>query len=347
MIWHNAQIFNADDLERQPDGFYAVRRLKDPEREFECDNVFYQNKLPYGVEVRFRLNGDKALLVCRTEKGEIGRCWVYLGQTLLGEYTLTERPAEIPAEMTVEETVRQIERAKNSPFGERIVRILFDGAQIALGKLEGDVSLPEKADLPKIRGLIHGSSITAGYSSSFLPALSYVRVAERALGAEIENLGFPGVCLIEEWIARRIGGRGKYDFIALELGVNVMWQIDEEEFARRVRRFIAALRELQPTVPLICTDCFPFAYWQAKIPEKKYRAFKRAVKEAVLLYGGKNSAYADGETLLSGVGSLSADGVHPDVFGHIEIGTAFARRIAECAGLQLRPSSVDQLLSLR
>ncbi len=334
MIWNNAQLFNIDELVPEEDGFFALRRLKDAKQTFPEDNILFQNKMPHGAELRFRLNGGKAKLVCRTAKGERGRAFVYFGRALLGEYAVGDSPAEVFAEMPVEQTVSRIGREGGSPFGEKIVRVVFDGAQFALGSLEGDISLPAKEDLPAVRGVVHGSSITAGYNS-LIPDLSYVRVMERLLGAEIENLGFAGVCLAEDWIARRIAERGRYDFIALEFGVNVMYRIGEEEFARRVRAFLSELRK-GTDAPVFCTDCFTFAYAQSKIPDEKYRAFKRAVQNAVSECGGKNSYYIDGETLLKDYRHLSADGVHPDVFGHMEIGSAFAEKIAARTGLKLQ-----------
>ena len=95
MIWKNAEIFNVEELILQEDGFYATRRLKDPEQSYEKDNIFVQNKTSHGVEVRFRLIGGAARLVCRTAAGAAGKCCVFIGRTLLGEYTVTDRPTEI------------------------------------------------------------------------------------------------------------------------------------------------------------------------------------------------------------------------------------------------------------
>lgn len=332
MIWKNAEIFNVEELILQEDGFYATRRLKDPEQSYEKDNIFVQNKTSHGVEVRFRLNGGAARLVCRTAAGAAGKCCVFIGRTLLGEYAVTDRPTEIAAEMPAEETVRRIEKERRSPYGGRLFRFVFDGAEFFLKSLEGDLVPPREEDVPKVRGIVYGSSVTAGYFGGFLPALSYVRVMERALGAEIENLGFAGVCLAEEWIARRIAARGKYDFVALELGVNVMYRMETAEFSRRVNAFLSSLTAALPKTPVVCTDCFPFAYWQSGISEEKYRAYKSAVREAVKNCG-KSACYADGETLLAGMRHLAADGVHPDAFGHIEIGKNFARAIAAHAGI--------------
>ena len=133
----------------------------------------------------------------------------------------------------------------------------------------------------------------------------------------------------------QVSVRTALDEIARQSGVNVMYRIGEEEFARRVRAFLSELRK-GTDAPVFCTDCFTFAYAQSKIPDEKYRAFKRAVQNAVSECGGKNSYYIDGETLLKDYRHLSADGVHPDVFGHMEIGSAFAEKIAARTGLKLQ-----------
>ncbi|PWM73555.1 MAG: hypothetical protein DBX59_04855 [Bacillota bacterium] len=339
MIWNNAELFNAEEMILQEDGFYATRRLKNPEQSYEKDNIFIQNKTSHGVELRFRLNGGAARLVCRTAAGASGKCYAFIGRTLLAEYAVTEEETELVAEMTTESTVFSIEKQRNSPYGAKLFRFVFDGAEFFFKSLTGGISLPRAEDLPKVRGLVYGSSITAGYSSCFLPALSYVRLMERALDAQIENLGFAGVCLVEEWIARRIAARGEYDFIALEFGVNVMYRMEEEEFSRRVRDFLTSLSAALPETPVVCTDCFTFAYWQSGIPEKKYRAFKGAVKDAVKTCGGKHCLYVDGETLV-GMKHLSADGVHPDVFGHFDIAKNFARHIAAHAKIALNEDAL-------
>ena len=335
MIWDNAELFNTDTLIMQEDGYFAPYRLKDPERSYEADDISIQNKATYGVELRFCLHTGAARLTCRMAEG-IGKCYAMIGQTLLAEYTVTEKETVLVAEMPVEETVRRIEREKRSPYGEKIFRFVFDGGFFLFKSLTGDLSVPEEKDLPERRGIVYGSSITAGYSSCCLPYCSYVRVLERVLDAQIENLGFPGVCPVEEWIGRRIVARGSYDFIVMELGVNVMYRMSEEEFTRRVRALIGAVCAGAPQTPVICTDCFPFAYGQSGISEKKYRAFKNAVREAVEQCGGKRCFYIDGEKLLPGEKHLSADGVHPDLLGHRKIAYGFAAEIARRAGLTLR-----------
>ena len=127
MIWNNAELFNIDELVPEEDGFFALRRLKDAKQTFPEDNILFQNKMPHGAELRFRLNGGKAKLVCRTAKGERGRAFVYFGRALLGEYAVGDSPAEVFAEMPVEQTVSRIGREGGSPFGEKIVRVVFDG----------------------------------------------------------------------------------------------------------------------------------------------------------------------------------------------------------------------------
>ena len=104
MIWNNAELFNIDELVPEEDGFFALRRLKDAKQTFPEDNILFQNKMPHGAELRFRLNGGKAKLVCRTAKGERGRAFVYFGRALLGEYAVGDSPAEVFAEMPVEQT---------------------------------------------------------------------------------------------------------------------------------------------------------------------------------------------------------------------------------------------------
>lgn len=130
MIWNNAELFNIDELVPEEDGFFALRRLKDAKQTFPEDNILFQNKMPHGAELRFRLNGGKAKLVCRTARGERGRAFVYFGRALLGEYAVGDSPAEVFAEMPVEQTVSRIGREGGSPFGEKIVRVVFDGAAV-------------------------------------------------------------------------------------------------------------------------------------------------------------------------------------------------------------------------
>ena len=69
----------------------------------------------------------------------------------------------------------------------------------------------------------------------------------------------------------QVSVRTALDEIARQSGVNVMYRMETAEFSRRVNAFLSSLTAALPKTPVVCTDCFPFAYWQSGISEEKYR----------------------------------------------------------------------------
>ena len=64
------------------------------------------------------------------------------------------------------------------------------------------------------------------------------------LGVDLINLGFGGGACLEPEIADYIAGRQDWDFASLELGINLLRQVEPEEFARRVDYFVERIEHM-------------------------------------------------------------------------------------------------------
>ena len=99
---------------------------------------------------------------------------------------------------------------------------------------------PRQEEVPSLRWLAYGSSITYGANTQH-PATSYVQQAARRLGVDVLNLGLPGSCMAEPAMAEYLASRTDVELVTCELGVNMTGWIEPAEFERRVRHLLMTI----------------------------------------------------------------------------------------------------------
>ncbi len=194
--------------------------------------------------------------------------------------------------------------------------------------LGGSVRPPEPSEKPRVRWLAYGSSITHG-AQAISVHTAYVHQAALLLGVDVMNVGLSGACLCEPVVAEHLATRGDWDFITLELGINMRARMNSEEFEKYAGGLINTVATKNPDKQVytisIFTNGSEFYENKENVTHIRNMDFIRIVKEQSAKY--KNVRYIDGREVLSDPTGLACDLVHPSDYGHILMGHNLARII--------------------
>lgn len=185
---------------------------------------------------------------------------------------------------------------------------------------------PKVDEVPAIKGICYGSSITMGvnserYLNTFVPRIG------RMVGSDMYNKGIPGACLLEPNVCDFLASSPYWNYAILEIGVNMLVRFTPEEFEKRVIYLLQKLATSQK--PIFVTGIFTsFATYTPKSPLKERTAMFNKIVEAVANKLKQNKVfYINGEDALSDFSALCCDLIHPSDDGHILIAQKIASRI--------------------
>ncbi|HJA91785.1 MAG TPA: SGNH/GDSL hydrolase family protein [Candidatus Eisenbergiella merdipullorum] len=262
-----------------------------------------------GVELRFKIKGDAAVLRLRADKGaEVRAAYIYYGafqggwenssRIILSEETAVriERPKNL-------EIMKRVTAERKLGFDPEVVRLVLPSGICYYLGAEGEIEAPSAADYPDKTYLAYGSSITHGSLALAMPYSYPFQIAQR-FGCDYINLGHAGRARAEKPIAEYIAARPDWDFASVELGINMLG-FSEEDFERRVRDFLAVLAE--DGRPVFVTSIFGFLGGD----QEKAAKFRRIVRDC----SGGNLIFTDGLELLDDPAKISEDLVHPSLEG--------------------------------
>lgn len=122
--------------------------------------------------------------------------------------------------------------SRNRGFSPEVWRVLvgrYNNIFYGLETYGHPTRPPAASEVPAIRWLAYGSSITNGASAS-LHLHSYVYHAARVSKMDVLNLGLSGSCFCEPEIAEYIGARDDYQVLTLEVGVNMRKIVSDTKF---------------------------------------------------------------------------------------------------------------------
>lgn len=330
MIFKNADLFNICDMPPAADGRggYDLFRLP-PETRAEAEENLRVRTSHFlcGAEIRFVIRSGTARVTLRTASARpedappaYGQLVTYYGGIQSGWQTAFYRYTDQPTTLEIAPPTNLAELEKLTllngyPYAPCVVRLLFPNAPAVLLDIEGDIRPPEEEELPTLRGLMYGSSITHGslalVANNFIPA-----ALGRRLRADICNLGFAGSCRLEKSVADYIASRTDCDFFLSELGINVLG-MPLDEFDRRVRYYINTAAQAHTGKYFIVTDIF---YCGSDLKDHAWvNSYRDIVRTAAAESGCANVHYVNGLELLSSSAGLSADMTHPNVDGMAEI----------------------------
>lgn len=329
MLFKNAELFNICDMQPAADGGagYDLFRLPRDVREAADPGVRdVTSRYASGAEIRFVIHSGYARVTLRAtaahpEKGPLKheQIIVYYGGMQSGGQNADLHYTDAPTTLTVAPppagyypAMERIARINGFPFAPNVVRLLLPNQPLALIDIEGDIRPPEEDEVPALRGLMYGSSITHG-ALALSANLAYPFRIGRRLRADICNLGFAGSCHIEKSVADYIASRTDCDFFFSELGVNMLG-MPIEEFESRVRYYIQTAASAHAGKYFIVTDL----YYNAQVPARA-EEFREVVRRVVEECDLANVHYICGLDLLTSSAGLCADLVHPHAEGMDEI----------------------------
>ncbi len=340
MIYKNIDIHNIAELIYNDDGSVSWKRVpSDVQREMEMPNGKRMVQGATGVELRFIIKGDSATIRMSTYENDpksFATFHVFRGG-LQGGW----QDHEIHRHVTGEVRDFVIEKSKNidklkimseksgSEWDCEVVRIIFDRGTYKIFDVIGDVVPPSQVQIPSKTLLAYGSSITHG-SNAIDASHTWVSQVAHNLGFDARNLGMAGSCALEpamvEYIAKE-GEKGNWDIATLELGINVLsWP--DEKIISRVENIVRQVAGRNAEKPVFVIS--PFYHCGESFNENdNTKNWRRIIKEVTAQLAYKNVTYIDGLNVLDGMQYISADQVHPNIYGVQRIADVLTEKIQE------------------
>lgn len=327
MIFKNVELHNIVEVEEQWNGTVLPKRV--PESVRACLNPGARGRSVAcaNAEIRFVCDGPARV----TLSSEAGRSFNVAYGTFLSPTVYPLSGAELTYELSIPDNLRQLkpEFAKGLAFDPRVIRILLPRTTVAFRGVEGTNVRPPTADeVPELRYLSYGTSITEGGSSTS-PHLAYVAQTARILGADLVNLGMSGSCHAEKEMADYIAGRRDWQIATLELSVNMMG-FEVDEFRRRIAYMVDTVAGADTTRPVACITLYPYFNGCSANhvgDEAKTAAFRQALRDVVAASPHPNVHLIEGLDLLDRVDGLSADMIHPSDHGMVRMADNLAARL--------------------
>ena len=324
MIYKNVEFHNVGDLIHNEDGSVSWCRI--PYSVYENteipDNVVH---CATGVEMRFVMKSDTVTIrMCKYDKesNNVHNFHIFRGAIQGGwkDHEVHCSVSDEIEEYVIEnpkhpDHIKTVSKTLGYEWDSEVVRVIFDRGRYRIYDIIGDVEPPKPEQLPKRTMLSYGSSITHG-SNSIDRSHAWVSVVAHNLNVDAINLGMAGNCRMEpaiiDYIAT-LGVQGKWHFATLELGINVLsW--DDELINERVTYAIRQIAGKNAEKPIFVISPF-YHYGDDFSKEQHAKRWRRHIERIVKKLNFPNVTYINGFDILDSPAYISADEVHPNIYG--------------------------------
>lgn len=322
MIYKNIEIYNIAEIVDNGDG--SVSWIRVPSSAYEKTETSQGKNMlvnSTGVELRFVIKSGNAVIKMATKSGG-GLFHVYRGSIQGGweDHEVNKFVNTKPQDFVIKKSenidrLNEITRVNNYPFAPEIIRVIFDRGSFKIFDIIGDVEPPTTEQLPKKTLMCYGSSITHG-SNSLDISHSWVSVLAHNLKMDARNLGMAGSCRMEPEIVDYIaseGEKGNWDTAILELGINAL-DFEEDKIISRAKNtiFQIASRNRDKSVFVVS----PFYYYGDYFtPEDRAKIWRKILPSVVKELKLANVTYINGADVLNDCSFISADEMHPNIYG--------------------------------
>lgn len=327
MIYNNVEIFNVEKLRKTPDGSGVILERFPPDvTEMLKGRGSFISRSNTGCEIRFLTTATTVWITMEAMVSDASLT-VFLGDFVYQKLTLKEGK-KTTIQLTQNECFNNVgkEFMQSIPhrFNHNVWRIYIGNENshcvfYEANGLDGVVRPPFKNEIPKKRWLAYGSSITHGCWTDDT-SNSYINQAARLLGVDVLCKGMSGSCQCEKEMANYLAN-AKWDFITLELGVN-MYGFKTKDFKKRVEYLIETVHEAQPDKKVFVIT--PFANYNSFGPDKdlveKHKDYVDILRDIVEKLHAENVAVINGDDILDSYTYFCYDLVHPSEFGHARMG---------------------------
>jgi lysophospholipase L1-like esterase len=327
LIYQNVELHNIEEIRKMP-GSGGVRLQRVPEEVRMQLNESAQMRMlsPACAEIRFVSDLPTVRLTLSSEG--LTDAIVFHGVFQSEQrFSITKETQTI--EITAPERLQQLSASlpQDMPFSSNVCRVMLAGDALVFHGIEQEGIRPPRAEeLPQLRYLAYGTSITHG-SRATGPHLAYVSQTARRLGADLINLGVGGSAHCEHELADYIASRDDWDVATLALSVN-MGGFSLEAFSERVSYMVNTVAGANTHRPVACVTLYPY-YDDLDTQDRKAHATGRrqSLRDAVAACPHPNVHLFEGPEILSELGGLIPDLIHPADNGMIQMGENLARKL--------------------
>ncbi|MBR6603602.1 MAG: hypothetical protein IKK94_06275 [Clostridia bacterium] len=325
MIYKNIEIWGADNV-KDAKGGACPQKMPDEVADSLSSWAPAHSRRNIGMELRFvPISGEAKLTLSTKNEGDINKLYLFFGtQQSPTVLTVTYEPQTFTIALPERiEYLEKMAKEKGLAFSPRVVRLMMSASPVVIHSIEGDLRPPKAEETPALRGIFYGSSITQG-SHGIIPPIFWNRRTANKLGVDCKNYGFAGCCLVEKAAADYFAALDDWDFMVLELGINLVGKIEPDEFRERVRYTLSTIHEKHPDKYLFCIDIFHYGSDNGDY-HVKVDAFRQVVIEEAARLASPYIKIFGGETILPDDLGLSTDMVHPGIEGMIEMADNLSR----------------------
>ena len=167
----------------------------------------------------------------------------------------------------------------------------------------------------------YGTSIVHGGCAS-RPGLCFTSIVGRTVDAPYVNLGFSGCARLEPVMADAMGRIDASLYL-----VDPAWNCSPEVIRERLEVFLRKLHAARPDVPILLCEGIEPAGTRLKVNAAIKEIYDRQMAEGSRLAARLHYLPATG--LIPTDGESTHDYVHPNDYGSVHMGKAFARAISE------------------
>ena len=309
MIFQNIDFHNVEEIRQEEKGYRLYRfplavakKMDEGAERISCMST--------GIELRFKIKGEAVDIWMQAEAAEEAQvAYIYYGNFQGGWYSSSKVILEEKTKLHFEriknlEVIKKISDEQKLSFNPEVVRVVLPYGNCLFVGVDGEVEAPNKEDYPEKTYLAYGSSITHGSLALAAPYTYPFQIAQK-LSCDYLNLGMAGSARLEEAFAKYIVNRKDWDFLSLEIGINMIHNYEEENFENRVKEFFGILAQDQR--PVFVTSIFGY---QGDFQERA-KNFRTIVRK----YMPDQFVFTDGLELLNCPSYISADLTHPSLEG--------------------------------
>lgn len=328
MIFDNIEFHNVAEL-RDVSGGKQLQRV--PEEVRVCLNERAQQRMlsPSGSEIRFVSRGDvvRVTVSCLEGTAEV---IPFFGPFQGKERFRVEATPQV-LELVYPERLKKLDADATGDllYSPTVWRLTLRGEGLVYHGIEGEgLRAPTEDEVPRLRYLSYGTSITHGASATAMH-LTYVRQVAWRLGADLLNFGVGGSAFCEKELADYMAGRDDWDIATLALSVNMVGGFSVEEFTERVTYMVNTVAGSNTDRPVVCITLYPHFrdFCVDEDLKGKTATFRQVLRDVVATCPYPNVHLIEGGDMLTDVGGLTVDLIHPGDLGMIEMGERIAREL--------------------
>ncbi len=326
VIHDGIDFHNVCELNPAPGGGLYCHRFPSSLRESAgiSQNGQFMTRMAAKCELRFRSTGSCRVFLSSTENI---RLYLYRGDLLVDTFELQAHQVKgVTAQVPAIEPAADPE-VYPSRYPRDLWRICCPGGELIYhgrDPMGGRVDPPETSELPSIRWLAYGSSITMAQRTWH----GYVEVAAEELGWDSLNLGMSGSCRLEPEIADWIASRDDWTVATFELGINMIGQFAPEEFERRARNLLETCLEARGDTRFLLIDlirCSADARIEPDLGVRHAQAYREILDRLTHELGREDRVQRlNGREWVPDFRGFRADLVHPDEPAYFRMGLRLA-----------------------